>query len=309
MRVALDVSAVPAQPAGAGRYIVEVARRVAADGTDLTLIAQRGDGDRWSVISPHALVRATVPAPRPVRLAYERVLLGRTRDARTCDVWHSPHYTMPRGLRRPVVVTVHDTTYFTHPEWHERAKVAYFTRAIRHATATAGCVIAVSETTARELSELAPGPAPVVVAPHGVDLDAFHPDRADDPAPDVPYIFFLGTREPRKGLDVLLDAFDELAAAEPDVELWIGGQVGWGTDVVGARRSRGRVRALGYVDDAVLPGLLRGARAFTYPSRGDVHLGPVDRGPPPRLRRRARRRGRLSPAAVRSRGPGPPALE
>lgn len=275
VRVALDVSAVPAQPAGAGRYIVEVARRVADDDTDLTLVARRRDGDRWSVLSPHALVRAVVPAPRPLRLAYERVLLARTRDARACDVWHSPHYTMPHGLRRPVVVTVHDTTYFTHPEWHERAKVAYFTRAIRHATRAADCVIAVSETTARELAELAPGPAPVVVAPHGVDLDVFHPDDAGDPAPSVPYIFFLGTREPRKGLEVLLDAFDELAATVPDVELWIGGQVGWGKDVVGAHRAHDRVRALGYVDDAVLPGLLRGARVFTYPSRGEGFGMPV----------------------------------
>jgi glycosyltransferase involved in cell wall biosynthesis len=278
VKLALDVSAVPARPAGAGRYIVEIARRASNDDTSVSLVARRGDGERWRTLAPAARVLPNVPTPRAARLAYERFVLGRTSVSRASDVWHSPHYTMPHGRSGPVVVTVHDTTYFSNPEWHERSKVAYFTRAIRYAMREAGAVIAVSDTTARELAIVAPGPAPVVVAPHGVDLTHFTTDGSRDTVPTVPYIFFLGTREPRKGLDVLLAAFDVLAATDNEVELWIGGQIGWGADSVERQSASSfahRVRALGYVKDEDLPRLLRGARAVAYPSRGEGFGLPV----------------------------------
>ena len=96
MRLALDVSAVPARPAGAGRYIVEVARRVVAPGTEATLVARRGDADRWFDIAPGATVAAIVPDGRAARLAYEALRLGASPVAARADVWHGPHYTMPR---------------------------------------------------------------------------------------------------------------------------------------------------------------------------------------------------------------------
>jgi glycosyltransferase involved in cell wall biosynthesis len=278
VRVVLDVSAVPPRPAGAGRYIIEVARRVPNDVTDLTIVTRRGDAARWSSITPRAEIAPLVPDARPRRLLFERLALGRSTPARHADVWHSPHYTMPRGCRAPVVVTVHDTTYFTHPEWHERAKVELFTRAIRFATLHADAVIAVSERTAHELSELAPGPAPVVVAPHGVDLARFRPDGAVLPA-DAAYIAFVGTREPRKGIDVLLAAFDRLADDDGTLELRLVGQPGWGTAPlarqVAALRHGDRVRECGFVSDDDLPVFLRGARAVAYPSRGEGFGLPV----------------------------------
>ena len=271
MRVALDASAVPERVAGAGRYVTEIARRLPDAGTDLVLVTRRGDEARWREWSPHADVASLVPSGRVPRLVFEAWRLGRSTVARGVTVWHGPHYTMPRHGTTPAVVTIHDLTYFTHPQFHERAKAVFFRRAISYAASHARVLICVSDFTANQLRELFPQHAPIVVAPHGVDLERFTPvhERTANAAPVAPYVLFLGTIEPRKGLSTLLGAFAEVARARPDVELWIAGQAGWGRDPIEAidrHAARSRIRRLGFVSEVELPDLLRRARVVAYPS-------------------------------------------
>jgi glycosyltransferase involved in cell wall biosynthesis len=287
MKLALDVSAVPPRMAGAGRYIGELARRVPATGIETTLVTRRGDAQRWREWSPTAGVAPIVPNARPSRLLYEATMAGRSSTARSVDVWHSPHYTMPHHFSTPSVVTILDLMFFTNPEWHERSKVPFFRRAITYAAAHADVLVAISSFTARQLDEHVPEHAPVVVATLGVDLETFTTDARDDAellgangfATDRRYIFYLGTLEPRKGIDVLLDAFDEIAERDSDVELWLAGQPGWGVKDVETRlanhRAVSRIRRLGFVDENVLPALIRQSRVVSYPSRGEGFGMPV----------------------------------
>lgn len=287
MKLALDVSAVPPRLAGAGRYIGELARRVPATGVDTTLVTRRDDTLRWHDWSPSTRIASIVPNARPSRLVYEAWLAGRGATARSVDVWHSPHYTMPHRSRTPTVVTIHDLTFFTNPEWHERSKVPFFRRAISYAATHADVLVIISEFTARELDEQIPRHAPVVVATLGVDLERFTTDSSGDRAllrahelpTDRPYIFFVGTFEPRKGIDVLLDAYEEVARRDSDVELWLAGQPGWGVKEIEERMARhgarSRIRRLGFVDESVLSALMRQSRAVVYPSRGEGFGLPV----------------------------------
>jgi glycosyltransferase involved in cell wall biosynthesis len=238
-------------------------------------------------MSPQARLAPLVPNARALRLAYEAWVLGASVPARNADLWHGPHYTMPRRRSRPTIVTIHDLTYFTDPQWHERSKVIFFRRAITYAARHADVLISVSDFTARQLDQLFPEHRPVVVAPLGVDLARFNPDSYDDArlfrahhlASDVPYIFFLGTVEPRKGLDVLLDAFEDLANKESTTELWLAGQTGWGASDFETQLARhpaaARIRRLGFVDEEVVPALLRQAQVVAYPSRGEGFGLPV----------------------------------
>ena len=287
MKLALDVSAVPPRLAGAGRYIGELARRVPATGVETTLITRRDDTLRWHDWSPSTHIASIVPNSRPSRLLYEAWLAGRSATARSVDVWHSPHYTMPHRSSTPTVVTIHDLTFFTNPEWHERSKVPFFRRAISYAATHADVLVTISEYTARQLDEQIPKHAPVVVATLGVDLERFTTDSSGDQellrvhelSAERPYLFFLGTFEPRKGIDVLLDAFEDVARHDPDVELWLAGQPGWGVKEIEARiaghGASSRIRRLGFVDESVLPALLRQSRAVIYPSRGEGFGLPV----------------------------------
>jgi glycosyltransferase involved in cell wall biosynthesis len=289
LSVSLDVSATPARPAGAGRYIVELARALAErDDLSLTLVTRGHDTARWRQLAPSARLLPLVPSARPMRLAYERlVLAGRLRAAAQppLEVHHGPHYTLPGGSLRGLgkVVTIHDMTFFDHPEWHEKAKVPFFRKAIKQAAKRANVLICVSELTAERLRSILAPSVEVTVVPHGADLAKFRPptggadDEADGNAlrtlgldPRGRFIFQLGTAEPRKGLAHLVRAFDEVAASDPEVRLVLAGLAGWGGGELQAALDAStypdRIHRLGWVDEDQLPALLRRAAVVAYPS-------------------------------------------
>src|SRR5919201_1113319 len=103
--------------------------------------------------------------------------------------------------------------------------------------------------------------ARVIVAYPGID-PRFSPDgeRADLGSP---YVLTVSTREPRKNLPALVEAFQLLRRARPELTLAIAGSKGWERRPLEAEE----VRLLGYVRDAELARLYRGAAAFAYPSR------------------------------------------
>jgi len=276
LRVTMDVTAVPLAPGGAGRYTVELARAL-EERSDLELVAlsRRGDASRWRGA---ARVVDVAPRARGLRLGWEQVRLPGLLSAVAPAVHHSPHYTMPERSKVPVVVTIHDLTFFSHPEWHEPIKVRLFRRAVSVAARRAAAIICVSSTTAERLVEVCDVAGPVFVAPHGVDHQRFGTHERESGSDQrtldslgvggARYVLFVGTIEPRKDVATLVRAFDKLASR--DLHLVLAGQVGWGARdlerAVAASPSKERILRLGYVPDDALAPLLRGAVAVVYPS-------------------------------------------
>lgn len=273
VRLCMDATAVPVRPGGAGRYVVDLTEALARrSDVDLTVVCRRHDRARWAREDGSVKVIDAAPASRPLRLAWEQVGLALDLRRLDVDVHHSPHYTMPLASRLPVVVTVHDLSFFDHPEWHQRSKVAFFRASMRAAAARATGIVAVSQATAdRLLDRLAPR-GPVHVIPHGVDHERFRPRGGSlaEPGDRAPYVAFLGTLEPRKDVPTLVRAFDHIAGAHPDLELVLAGAPGWGVDAVNdtvaASRFAARVRRPGYLGEAEIVSLLQGAAAVAYPS-------------------------------------------
>ena len=268
LRVGLDVTAVPRQPTGAGRYTLDLAGALARrEDVALTVISRQADVERWRWLGHTVAVEPASPERRPLRLAWEQVRLPRLLSSLPVQVHHSPHYTMPEAAKLPRVVTVHDLTFFDHPEWHERAKVQVFRRAIRVAAAHADALVCVSHATADRLAAVAPPRAPVHIVPHGdvvvcvsectarrltelcrpagevrvvrhgVDHGRFAPGQPEAGHDEAvlsrlgvapPYVAFVGTLEPRKDVPTLVRAFDRVAPAHPDLSLVLAGAPGWG---------------------------------------------------------------------------------
>jgi glycosyltransferase involved in cell wall biosynthesis len=280
MRVILDVSAVPARPAGAGVYICALASGLAAQAdVELHLATRRGDGERWSTLAPGAAIHPVAPDSRARRIAWEQAGARKLAARVAPDVWHGPHYTMPWRLGVPAVVTVHDLTFFDHPEWHERTKVPFFRQMIRTSARHAAAIVCVSEYTAKRLRAVAPPHGPITVAPHGVDHNRFSPDgdEVDDLARlathgvTPPYVAFgPATLEPRKGIPTLLAAFARVAPRHPDLRLALVGGDGWGVsevrDAIAASGVATHVVRTGYIDHDVVPALYRRAAVVAYPS-------------------------------------------
>jgi glycosyltransferase involved in cell wall biosynthesis len=173
------------------------------------------------------------------------------------------------------VVTVHDLTLLTHPEWHEASKVRYFGWALRRAVRSARRVLCVSATTARDLAErLEVAPGRIDVTRLGTDL---RPAGEAEVAAlrrrlglDGPYLLGLGTVEPRKDLPTLVRAFASLAGELPH-RLVLAGLAGWGQGALAAAVAQSgvadRVLLTGYLPEADKAALFTGADVFAYPSR------------------------------------------
>ncbi|HUC37252.1 MAG TPA: glycosyltransferase family 1 protein [Acidimicrobiales bacterium] len=292
LSVSLDVSAVPRQAVGVGRFALDLVGCLSRrEDVELTLWSRRDDPGRWASAAHagSAVVRAVAPSVRPLRLAWEQLRLPRLLAGEGFAVHHGPHYTMPERARLPMVVTVHDLTFVDHPEWHERTKVPVFRRAIKVAAARATAVLCDSRRTAARFEELCRPAGRVFVVPLGVDLERFAPAAArSGPGPLTdrgandevllrslsvrqPYVLFLGTLEPRKAVPELVAAFDQVAGVEPDLSLVLVGKPGWGASEVSRQiadaRHRERVVRTGYVPDEAVPALLRCATVVAYPAK------------------------------------------
>jgi alpha-1,3-rhamnosyl/mannosyltransferase len=95
------------------------------------------------------------------------------------------------------------------------------------------------------------------------------PDEYFDALPTrraKPYALYVGTIEPRKNLDTLLDAWRQLKPeTRQEFDLLIAGPEGWSAEAT-VTRIRAEANYLGYVPEADLPGLIAGATVFVYPS-------------------------------------------
>ena len=126
---------------------------------------------------------------------------------------HSPYYTMPLHASVPVVVTVHDVTFFSEPELHSAVRAGFYRSATRTAVRRATRVVVPSQATRDELVRLLDADAGRIdVAPHGVDL-ATSARRARAETRRVtdrlglhgrPYVAFLGVLERRKNVPDLV---------------------------------------------------------------------------------------------------------
>ncbi|HEY3440953.1 MAG TPA: glycosyltransferase family 1 protein [Paludibaculum sp.] len=186
---------------------------------------------------------------------------------RGADVFHSSNQvrTPPRGMK--LTATIHDMTCWKMPELHTAANVVADKRYAEKVLRRADGLIAVSEYSRRDAIELLGlRPEKIVAIPNGVSEEYF---RAAPMRRAKPYVLTVGTIEPRKNIDRLLDAWEALRPElRAEYELIVAGPAGWASAPTIARLQSQLegVRWLGYVAEKDLPSLTAGAAVLAYPS-------------------------------------------
>ncbi|MEN6479184.1 MAG: glycosyltransferase family 1 protein [Anaerolineales bacterium] len=217
-----------------------------------------------------------IPFPRlwtHVRLSLEMLL-------DPPDVLFVPAHVLPLVHRGRGVVTIHDLGYLHFPQAHPRQQRLYLDWSTRWSARVARQVVVDSLATQQDLvTHYGTDPRKVRVAyPAGRDLCALVDAAADAErlarfGLHSGYILAVGTIQPRKNLLVLLEAFAALLRADrlpAEARLVLAGRAGWLSDETLARAQaddlREHVTITGYVTDAELAALYRGAMALAFPS-------------------------------------------
>lgn len=275
--MAYDATSLYGPRTGVGTFAAEVLTRL-ADDVDLDIVCfaatWRGRGQLPSLV-PRGVRAASRPmAARPLRELWLRRewppiewWTGRV------DIVHGPNFVVPPARTKGTVrlATVHDLTSVHHPELCTRDTLQY-PPLIRRAVRAGAHLQTVSDFVRNEIIELLAVPAHRVhVVPNGIGAPVPGDQAAGHQlAGGNHYLLALGTIEPRKGLPVLVKAFDELAARDRDLRLVVAGPDGWGRDAldaaVAAAAHRHRIIRLGWVDQQQRADLLAGATAFAFPS-------------------------------------------
>jgi glycosyltransferase involved in cell wall biosynthesis len=266
--VAIDVGPAIGPTTGIGRFVVQLVDALvrleeppALERYVLSFRAALPSGVRRLPFPAGLTLRAWGCANRP---RARRAMAG-------ADVVHGTNYVVPpSGL--PSVVTVHDCSFVTHPDL-ANATVRRFEPVLRRAVGRGAWVHAPSAYVGAQAGELL-GTDRVRVVPHGpppvvAEIGSVAPLAGLE---GRPYILAIGTREPRKNLPRLVDAFGLLQPEHSDFALVLVGADGPDRSNIDAAIDRlprpavDRVLLTDWVDERHRIHLLRGAAVLAYPS-------------------------------------------
>jgi glycosyltransferase involved in cell wall biosynthesis len=269
MRIAFDVSPLSHPLLGIGNYIrgsLAGLAEAAAGSHEVVAFAPtsvRGpERIRAALAGIDVEVRMwPLPFSHAARTAWSRV--GHPAVERLVgdvDVLHFSDWMYPPQRTGVRATTIHDLVPVHHPEWTTARTRAMHGRKYRNAAATCDVIFVNSAYTGRDVARTLGVPDERIRVAHPAPKDVYRPDG---PAADLgaPYVLTVATLEPRKNLQVLVEAHRSL---DGDLELAVVGSEGWGEQPLLDGRG---IKRLGYVSDEELARLYRGASVVAYPSR------------------------------------------
>ena len=210
------------------------------------------------------------------RPLWDHVLTPAAAAGRELDLFFSPLSVVPRFLHMPRVVTIHDLGFLRFHAIQPMKYRLYWRAALRRAARVADRLIAVSRSTAQDAVELlGANPERIDVIHEAVDPFFLEEPTADEESRimgslglEPGYILSVGTLEPRKNYNLLLEVFERLRQHRRGLRLVIVGSAGWLCENV-VRKIRSEPSHILWLDNAdneTLRVLYRRAAIFLFPS-------------------------------------------
>jgi glycosyltransferase involved in cell wall biosynthesis len=269
MRIAIDGRELLGRPTGVGRYLAELlacwSRQPAAARHELRLYANEPLSLPEGLIGVGGATVSTHVVPGGNGVVWEQVQFRRAMMG-AADVVFGPAYSGPLFAGVPLVVTLHDVSFFAHPEWFGAREGRRRRWLARAAARRARVVITISEFSRQEIVKRVGVPADKVVVTPLSAGGWFGSHDVTHTAPREPMVLFVGSLFARRSIPLLIRAFARLA---PDARLVIVGEnrTNPREDPEGLARTLGvaeRVSVCSYVSDAELAALYRQASAFAF---------------------------------------------
>lgn len=199
------------------------------------------------------------------------------------DVLWMPVHNVPilRSKKTKVVVTIHDLAFKILPEYFPAKDLKKLNRLSDLAISAADSLIAVSAATKKDILNFYPHfeAEKITVVPHGYDENLFTIPPADEYRKTIldsyhlerkKYLLYVGAIQPRKNLEILIEAFEKIKPDNQDFKLMLAGAPAWMSENTLKRIAESPfsedIIVSGTVPFKQLPVLYRDAAAFVFPS-------------------------------------------
>jgi len=185
-------------------------------------------------------------------------------------IWQATYYTLPPRKVRAAVVTVYDLIHYRFPDLYNTESAEQLRQRQKTSIQSADLVIAISKTTAQDISDFCGVPlhrVKVIPLAHSTVFRLQKATEHESPAPR-PFILFVGLRSKYKNFGVLAQAYSSWSKRE-QIDLVVASPSPWDADEIELMRDlniENRVRLVTNVNDGSLTALYNQASAFIYPS-------------------------------------------
>jgi len=284
MFIGINAMQVRAAKSGVGQYIhalFDSATRLAPEDQFLIYCNEANELNyTYDTANASTKVWGLSGAPRPVRLSNEYLRFGNEVKRAEVDVLHGASNFLPMRKVCPYVVSIHDLSYYVHPERCPPVRRQYWYAMTRHSVKAADRIITISENSRRDIARFFPGSESKIritalaahsrFKPIGLDRQESLLTQYEDKLKSQPYVLYVGTLEPGKNVARIVQAFDAVASKFPDHLLVLAGDKGWlyesVFDTIENAAHRNRIVYLGHVSDMEAVHLFNFADAFVFPS-------------------------------------------
>ncbi|PKO14170.1 MAG: glycosyltransferase family 1 protein [Chloroflexi bacterium HGW-Chloroflexi-10] len=281
-RILLDATALPKKPVGAGKYICKIIPEILKISSEheIFILAHPDDFDLFSLPDEYRnRFLFTKDLGRGLRIFAEQFYYPYLIKKYNIDLFHGLHYSIPIIASCKTISTIHDMTFFLFPKKHLWIKKIYFRFFIRYSSKYADKIIAISDSTKKDLLRILKGdPLKIVTVPLAVD-PSFHKIGTDHQLSSVrqkyqlpeKFILFVGLIEPRKNVGLLIRSFAAFRKENNDeTHLVIAGRWGWESEailnLVKNLKLSEFVHFPGYIEQIDMPYIYNLATLFIYPS-------------------------------------------
>ena len=266
MKIAIDIQTTLGQPTGFGFYVSNL----------IETLRQNKNEHEFILIRPEEQKDFSTPQ----RFWWDQVVLPKRAQKEGANLLHQPCFSASFLFRGPVVVTIHDIISILFPENIPFASRMFYSKWMPFSYRKATKIITISESTKNDIEKILKIPKDKITVIHSAVDEKFKQSVSDKKIREVAqkyhlpsrYLLHVGTLEPRKNLEFLIDVFFEAIKKKENegLHLVITGKKGWYYEGLFTKvkklRLGGKVIFTGYLEEEDKAALYHGARIFTFPS-------------------------------------------
>lgn len=177
---------------------------------------------------------------------------------------HIGPFRVPKNTKKAVMI--HDMTPILFPEFHIKKSTIIHKIFLKKILRKADLIVTASRNTKKDILKYSQTKAKISIIPLGIDH--LRKSKGLNQHANKPYLLYLGTIEPRKNLEMLIDVFEKLKNNHQiPHKLIIAGKIGWkAKKIIKKLKKDKNIILTGYLTEKQKTNIYKNADIFIYPS-------------------------------------------